>query len=264
MYQFDTAMNPAALARTAPSVTVQNEDDLAAVVLYAWIDPAGIGTHAIDVYSIFPNDLVMWTESTKGSRLHRGEISNGQVTANTKLATLTSGTDNNVFTRTVYMEANAEVVGNVELHAKFTDNHGHPNGYDSAKMTSVDVDLDIDSDNTSTFAPPSRSLYEDSIEDLFSHYGKLITPNHADTDNDGTLDCWDGYSTTGYYSHANPNSSRQFIPIVVQITTSTMIDYANTTVSFDYKMFSITPPQDTSQPSTQANRKQGRERSRPD
>ena len=115
--QFNTAMNPAALAGSAPRVTVQNEDDLAATILYAWIDPEGIGSHSIDVYSIFPNDLVMWTESTKGSRLHRGDTSNGQVTTDTKLATLTAGTNQNVFTRTVYMEANAEVTGSVYLTA---------------------------------------------------------------------------------------------------------------------------------------------------
>ena len=34
----------------------------------------------------------------------------------------------------------------------------------------------------------------------------------------------------------NPNSSERFVPIVVQMATSDQIDYANTTITFDYMM----------------------------
>ena len=63
----------------------------------------------IDVYAVFPNDLVMWTDATKGSRLHRGAESDGRITEATRLATLTNTAGGNVFNRTVHMEANAVV-----------------------------------------------------------------------------------------------------------------------------------------------------------
>jgi len=238
--QFNVPMNPAALAGTAPKVTVQDEDDLAETILYAWIDPAGIGSHTIDVYSIFPNDLVMWTEATKGSRLHRGEIVNGQVTSDTKLATLTSGANNNVFKRTVYMEANAQIVGNVELHAKFvtTCNPAHPNGYDSAKMTGIIVDLDIDSDNSSpgSVGQPSRSYEEEWLEMHKYATGKIMKPNWGVKN--GVLDCWNGYSNGGAN---NPilGGSPGFYPIIVQIPEYVLL--ADIRIQFFYAMASINP-----------------------
>jgi hypothetical protein len=145
--QFDTAMNPAALAGTAPSVTVKNENDLAETKLYVWVEnltKATGGTLSFDVYSVFPTDLVMWTTATKGSRLHRGVESNGRITEQTRLTTLSNASGKNVFTRTVYMEANA--AGTVTLQAMPVLNTNAPSGSDSVKITTFDIDLDVDSD----------------------------------------------------------------------------------------------------------------------
>jgi len=101
---------------------------------------------------------------------------------------------------------------------------------------SIWIDLDIDSFNTSRFAAPSRTQAEDDIEDDPELFGKIIQPNFGDRDKDGILDCWDGFGFTGYYTQANPNSSEQFVPIVLQIIQDNSIDYANTTITFDYTM----------------------------
>jgi hypothetical protein len=135
---FDTAMNPAALAGTAPSVTVQNEDDLAETRLYVWVETLtktdGTSLY-FDVYSIFPNDLVMWTASTKGSRIHRGVVSNNRITESTRLATLS--VTSNTFTRTVYMEANNAITGTVTLQAMPVLSTNASAGYDSVKINGI-------------------------------------------------------------------------------------------------------------------------------
>ncbi|MDR3109985.1 MAG: hypothetical protein LBU65_09935, partial [Planctomycetaceae bacterium] len=118
---FNVAMNPAALADSAPSVTVQNEDDLAELILYVWIEcleKENGDSLYFDVYSVFPNDLVMWTAETKGSRIHRGVEVNERITEQTRLATLSKEDGKNIFTHTVYMEANASLVGTVVLIAQ--------------------------------------------------------------------------------------------------------------------------------------------------
>jgi len=259
--QFNVPMNPAALAGTAPKIYVQDEDDLAETILYAWIDPAGIGSHTIDVYSIFPSDLVMWTHEEKESRLHRGEInpSTGRVTNDTKLATLTSGVNNNVFHRIVYMEANAQVVGNVELHAKFVAgcNPAHPNGHDSAKMTGIVFDLDIDSDNYTNGYPsfgmrvmPERSEREEVYEMHDYGLGKVMIPNWGDADGDGILDCWDGYKYGSYDQTALGNGARSenFYPIVLEIPQG--FDLGALVIRFDYEEAGLSPGSGTNKPPT--------------
>jgi hypothetical protein len=216
--QFDTAMNPAVLAGTAPSVLVQNEDDLAETRLYVWVETltkTSGGTCSFDIYSVFPTDLVMWTEATKGSRLHRGVESNGRITEQTRLVTL-SGTTNS-FTRTVYMEANNAVTGTVTLQAKPVLNTNASAGSDSVKITGIIFDLDIDSDNSAFYAMPSRSEQEEYLENHDYAPGKIIIPNLGDTDGDGILDCWDGYGMTGYWTQMNPSSSAAFTPIIVSV-----------------------------------------------
>ncbi|MDR3110759.1 MAG: hypothetical protein LBU65_13910, partial [Planctomycetaceae bacterium] len=99
------------------------------------------GALSFDVYSIFPTDIVMWTEGTKGSRLHRGVEVNGRITEQTRLETLSKEDGKNIFTHTVYMEANGLVVGSVTLQAMPVLGTSAPAGYDSVKMTAIDFGL---------------------------------------------------------------------------------------------------------------------------
>jgi hypothetical protein len=147
------------LAGTAPSVTVQDEDDLAETNLYVWIDNLTTITGSslyFDVYSVFPTDLVMWTASTKGSRLHRGvedNSNNNRITAQTRLATLSNESGQNKFTRTVYMEANAAVTGTVTLQAKPVSNPNAPAGSDSVKVSGINFGLQPYTPQTEPFQP---------------------------------------------------------------------------------------------------------------
>ncbi|MDR3108777.1 MAG: hypothetical protein LBU65_03695, partial [Planctomycetaceae bacterium] len=80
-------MNPAALAGSAPSVAVENEDDLSETILYVWIEcleKENGDSLYFDVYSAFPDALIMWTADTKGSRLLSGVESNGRITEQTR------------------------------------------------------------------------------------------------------------------------------------------------------------------------------------
>jgi len=87
----------------------------------------------------------MWTESQKGSRLHRGVEQNGRVTEATRLITLSGANGGtNVFTRTVWMEANNHVIGTVDLYAKPVAGTTAPTGLDKSKMTGINIDLDAD------------------------------------------------------------------------------------------------------------------------
>jgi hypothetical protein len=47
----------------------------------------------------------------------------------------------------------------------------------------------------------------------------------------------------------NPNSSEIFVPIVVEIATNARIDYANTTIMFNYNMYAMNGPGVTMIPS---------------
>jgi hypothetical protein len=115
------------------------------------------------------------------------------------------------------MEANAPVTGTVTLQAKPVQNPNAPAGGDSVKMTGIDIDLDIDSDNSSLTSAPSRSATEEFFENYAFAPGKIIVPNIGDTDNDGILDCWDGYGMTSYWTQMNPNSSAAFTPIIMSV-----------------------------------------------
>jgi hypothetical protein len=167
--QFDTAMNPAALAGTAPSITVKNENDLAETKLYVWVEnltKATGGTLSFDVYSVFPTDLVMWTTATKGSRLHRGVESNGRITEQTRLTTLSNASGKNVFTRTVYMEANAAVTGTVTLQAMPVLNTNAPSGSDSVKINGITFGFQPYTPQTEYIAPmpiPEKNWKETKV-----------------------------------------------------------------------------------------------------
>ncbi|MHB9080969.1 MAG: hypothetical protein ACYC3X_26145 [Pirellulaceae bacterium] len=140
---FDVPANPDALLFTPPAslvVTVDSEDDLAAVILYVWIDSLAPKDPAapveVDVYFEAPTDLVMWTKSTKGSRLHRGNDADedGRIDLNTRLDTLTA--TNTQFNLTAFMEANAQVTGTVALYADPVGSSA-ATGSDHLKMTAV-------------------------------------------------------------------------------------------------------------------------------
>jgi hypothetical protein len=203
--QFDTAMNPDALAGTAPSVTVQDEDDLAETVLYVWVDSlvkTTGGSLYFDVYSIFPNDLVMWTASTKGSRIHRGVEDNNRITESTRLATLS--VTSNTFTRTVYMEANNSVTGTVTLQAMPVLNTNASAGYDSVKITGYTFDVDMNTDNfdgttiTSLSTTPSRIEREEIYEDHEYGLGIIMLANEPLT----------------------PEAEQYYYPMVIEVTAS--------------------------------------------
>jgi hypothetical protein len=261
--QFDTAMNPAALAGTAPSITVKNENDLAEAKLYVWVETLTKttgGSLYFDVYSIFPNDLVMWTTAAKGSRLHRGVESSGRITEQTRLTTLSSASGKNVFTRTVYMEANAAVTGTVTLQAMPVLNTNAPSGSNSVKMTTFDIDLDIDSDNYNNNNPslgtrvmPERSEREENYEVHDYGFGKVIIPNWGDSDNDKILDCWDGYQQGSYNQTALVNGVRSelFYPIVLEIPQG--IALTDMRIKIDYSFASVTPTNGTNNPPTNGN-----------
>jgi hypothetical protein len=257
--QFDTAMNPAALAGTAPSVTVQNEDDLAETRLYVWVETLtktdGTSLY-FDVYSVFPTDLVMWTASSKGSRIHRGVVSNNRITEQTRLTTLSNASGQNVFTRTIYMEANNSVTGTVTLQAMPVPNTNASAGSDSVKITGYIFDLDIDSDNNNDNSPslgtrvmPERSNREENYEAHDYGLGKIIIPNWGDSDNDQILDCWDGYQQGNYNQTALGNGVRSelFYPIVLEIPQG--IALADMRIKIDYLFASVTPTNGTNNPS---------------
>jgi hypothetical protein len=130
------------------------------------------------------------------------------------------------------MEANAAVTGTVTLQAKPVLNTTASAGNDSVKMSVFTVDLDIDSDNNGGhYGDPSGTDWEDYIEDHLYGLGKVIVPNHGDRDNDGRLDCWDGYSTAGY-TQGSPNASASFVPITISIPGNA--DISNLYITFDF------------------------------
>jgi hypothetical protein len=99
-------------------------------------------------------------------------------------------------------------------------------------MTLLEIDLDIDSDNNGgIYGGPSGSDWEDYIEMHTYGLGKVIVPNYGDRDNDGKLDCWDGYGIVGY-TQQSPNASASFIPITISIPSNA--DVANLYINFDF------------------------------
>ena len=109
---FDTPANSTAWDEgTANSVTEANENDLAETSLYAWVDslePEDAASPVeVDVYASGSIDLVLWTEATKGRRLHYGADTNPadcRIDEETRLVTLTAA--ETLFEETIYVEAN--------------------------------------------------------------------------------------------------------------------------------------------------------------
>jgi hypothetical protein len=134
---------------------------------YVWVDnlTKTDGTSLyFDVYSVFPTDLVMWTASTKGSRIHRGVEDNNRITESTRLATLS--VTSNTFTRTVYMEANNYVTGTITLQAKPVLNTNAPTGYDSVKMNGIQFGFTPYTPQTEYIAPmpiPEKNWKENEV-----------------------------------------------------------------------------------------------------
>ena len=119
--------------------------------------------------------------------------------------------------------------------------------YEFERLT---VGMYIDSDNNGGhFGPPDFSSNELAYKYDETYYGKLILPNWGDFDHDGVLDCWDGFGCYSYYTQANPMSSEIFVPIVVRIEDFDQIDYANSTLMFDYAMYAMNGPGVTMIPS---------------
>jgi hypothetical protein len=111
------------------------------------------GALSFDVYSIFPTDIVMWTEDTKASLLHRGVEVNGRITEQTRLATLSKEDGQNIFTCTVYIEASNSVVGTVTLQAMSVLGTSAAAGSDTAKCTGIDFGLTPYTPQTQYIAP---------------------------------------------------------------------------------------------------------------
>ena len=84
------------------------------------------------------------------------------------------------------------------------------------------LDVDIDSDNSGLLDAPSRSTYEDHIEDGENYSGKVLLPNVNDIDHDGIDDDTDGFNLS-----PNPDDdivileptddAHGFIPLVLDV-----------------------------------------------
>ncbi|MBP5620946.1 MAG: hypothetical protein J6X44_02910 [Thermoguttaceae bacterium] len=128
-------------------VTVANENDLALTKAYAWIDsltpvPGGSSIE-IDVYLTGPQEFVVWTAATKGSRVHYGaDVDNdNRMDYETTLTTLTES--NLVYNNTFYVEANTlrptngNASGDILLHTKTIGIQSE--GFDDVRFTPVVV-----------------------------------------------------------------------------------------------------------------------------
>jgi hypothetical protein len=129
------------------SVTVANENDLAQTELYVWMDcltpQAGKTAPEVDVYLAGPQEFVIWTQSTKGQRLHYGKDDNNdnRMDYETTLTMLTAS--NLTYTRTVYVEANTMRPGMTQFGDILlkTDVIGSPlDGADDVRFTPVKVE----------------------------------------------------------------------------------------------------------------------------
>ena len=110
------------------------------------------------------------------------------------------------------------------------------------------VTLDNDSENISPLAAPNGSAQEEYLEDNPTYaLGKLIQPNTGDINQDGVLDCWDGYNI-GWddLTHSNPNHSANFVQITVTLPEG--MDYSTAKLEFDYTMAMAVIPSNTSAP----------------
>ena len=112
-------------------------------------------------------------------------------------------------------------------------------------LTPISVDLDIDSDNYNnsyfsfgTYVQPERSEREELYENHLYGFGKLMIPNWNDADEDGVLDCWDGYSI-GSYNQQGTNCSELFYPIVLELPEYVSLD--EPCIQLFYSMASTIP-----------------------
>lgn len=102
----------------------------------------------------------------------------------------------------------------------------------------LEVDLDIDSDNSADFEDPSRSHYEDSVEDIEgddTKPGKVVVVNNIpwpkpgeSSDGDGVPPFADGYDRLGDFDEDDFCEGALFVPMVVSISDpgrSIQLDY---------------------------------------
>ncbi|HPD16003.1 MAG TPA: hypothetical protein PLE19_13705 [Planctomycetota bacterium] len=99
-----------------------------------------------------------------------------------------------------------------------------PQGFlytDAVRVTCARIDLDVDSDNTNGYGLPSRSDYEDQIEDAAHRPelpGKLIAVNDNDDDGDGIPDFADGFNADGSQGNADDATpGERFIPLILEV-----------------------------------------------
>lgn len=99
-----------------------------------------------------------------------------------------------------------------------------PEGFshmDAVRVTCARLDLDVDSDNTNGYDAPSRSDYEDQIEDAAWRPelpGKLIAVNDNDDDGDGIPDFADGFDADGVPGNSDDTTAgERFIPLILEV-----------------------------------------------
>jgi hypothetical protein len=108
----------------------------------------------------------------------------------------------------------------------------------------LSLDLNIDSDNSGPYAGPDHSDQEEYLESNAYGLGKLIIPNTGDADNDGVLNCWDGYDVgTAYTGQDAAHASEMFVPITVALPEN--IDYSTVIIVLSYDMASAIPTGNT-------------------
>ena len=116
---------------------------------------------------------------------------------------------------------------------------------DTINITGLFVDLDADTDHE---GPIDRSTNEEYLEDHDYALGRLIVPNTGDSDNDGILDCWDGYyypasgPTQGLHDQRNPmgGGTTRFVPFILEIPSG--VPLTDIFVTFEYNDCSTMRP----------------------
>ncbi len=132
-------------AGTDHSVTVANENDLAETRFYAWVDSLAPKDPAnpvvVDIYASGSIDLILWTQATKGRRLHYGKDvspADGRMDEETRLITLDQSTTS--FDKTIYVEANTYSSGKRPVSLCADVVNGGPDGSDSTYYTTLQID----------------------------------------------------------------------------------------------------------------------------
>ncbi|NLF06487.1 MAG: hypothetical protein GX594_00690 [Pirellulaceae bacterium] len=119
-----------------------------------------------------------------------------------------------------------------------------------AKVIDLFIDMDIDSDNNNGYGSPDHSDQEEYLEANPYGLGKLIIPNWLDFDQDGVLNCWDGYFVgSAYLGQDTSHASEMFYQITVTLPAG--LDYTRAKIEFIYEMIGALPvPADRSVPPT--------------